>query len=347
MLSVKLTAAHTRVSETIHFPEPFSLESGEFLSGIDIAYTTIGTLNETRDNVVWVFHALTGNAEPDTWWPGLLGKDKIFDPSEYYIVCANVIGSCYGSTGPVSYNPLTRQPFLNQFPMVTIKDMVKAHQLLRRKLGVEQIKIGIGGSLGGQQLLEWAVDEPYRFEHIVPIATNARHSAWGIAFNETQRMALNADKTFFDGTVGGGKEGLKAARAMAIISYRTQAIYRKKQTDNDPMLDNFSASTYQQYQGQKLSNRFSAHAYYTLSKAMDSHNLGRGRDSVKKALRKIASKALVIGIKSDLLFPVAEQAFISKCIPQGELQTINSIYGHDGFLVEDDQIKQLLTNFIN
>lgn len=346
MLSAKSQVNNNQVSEVLHFPEPFELENGISLQGIDITYTTSGKLNEQKDNVVWVFHALTGNAEPSAWWPGLFGPGNIFNPEEYFIVCANVIGSCYGSTGPSSINRFTGKPYLEHFPLLTIKDINKAHELLRKSLNINKIKIGIGGSLGGQQLLEWAATQPDLFDVIIPIATNAKHSAWGIAFNEAQRMALTADSTYYDGTLTGGRAGLKAARAIAMLSYRTQDIYQKNQTDFEPLTDNFRASSYQQYQGEKLSQRFSAHAYYILSKAMDSHNLGRGRESINKALNNISSKALVVGIKTDLLFPIEEQELIATEIPDGEIQIIESIFGHDGFLVETKLLSETIKNFL-
>lgn len=346
MPSVKSQREVHRVSEVIQISGPFNLEAGASLSSIEIAYTTQGTLNKAKDNVVWVFHALTGNAQPEVWWPGLIGPGSFFDPKKYFIVCANVLGSCYGTTGPTSIDSSTGNPYLNQFPLITVKDMVKVHQLLKQKLRIEKIKIGIGGSLGGQQLLEWAAAEPEQFEYIIPIATNAKHSAWGIAFNETQRMALKADKSFMDGNLEGGKAGLQAARAIAMISYRTIEIYDKKQTDHEPVIDNFTSSSYQQYQGLKLSNRFSAHSYYTLSKAMDSHNIGRERESIKRALNSIKSKAIVIGIKSDLLFPVAEQEFIAQHIENGRLFIIDSLFGHDGFLIETQKLTDIFKKFL-
>lgn len=346
MLSAKSLVNNKQVSEIQHFPEPFELENGFSLQGLDITYTTSGTLNKDKDNVVWVFHALTGNAEPSVWWPGLFQPGNIFDSEDYFIVCANVIGSCYGSTGPESINKFTGNPYLQHFPLITVKDMVKAHDLLRKRLNINKIKIGIGGSLGGQQLLEWAASQPDLFDTIIPIATNAKHSAWGIAFNEAQRMALTADNTFYDGTLTGGRAGLKAARAIAMISYRTKDIYQKNQTDTEPLLDNFRASSYQQYQGEKLSRRFSPHSYYILSKAMDSHNIGRGHESINKALNNINSKALVVGIKTDLLFPVEEQEFIANEIPNSELKIIESIFGHDGFLVETQLLSETIENFI-
>ena len=303
--------------------EPFILESGHALQDLRIQYTTYGELNSDKSNVVWVFHALTANSHPDEWWPELIGEGHFVDPNKHFIVCANLIGSCYGSTEPASFD----------FPLITIRDMVNGFKLLKNKLEIEKIQIGIGGSMGGQTMLQWTVDEPDLFETIVPIATNAVHSAWGIAFNESQRMALKNDDL---------EKGLEAARAIALLSYRGYETYQLTQTDLDNRSDNFSASSYQQYQGQKLFKRFSPYSYYTLSKAMDSHNVGIGYDSIGEALKRIKSFALVIGIESDILFPPSEQKFITSNIPNAIFKSIESKYGHDGFLIETEQIEKLL-----
>lgn len=320
------------------YNQKFSLECGATLPELEITYTTHGRLSEKKDNVVWVFHALTANADPTQWWPALVGAKKAIDTEKYFVVCANILGSCYGTTGPTSINPITGKKYGIHFPQVTIRDMVKAHQLLQQHLGIEKIHLGIGGSLGGQQLLEWAVTDTYRFENICAIATNGRHSAWGIAFNETQRMAIES--------AGFAQKGLETARAIAMLSYRSQNTYRKTQTDFDDKLDGFKASGYQRYQGLKLSDRFDATSYYLLSKAMDSHNIGRNRKSVRHALRVIKSKTLVLGIKSDLLFPFAEQKFLSKNINGASFALIDSLYGHDGFLIESEIIDKHLKKFL-
>jgi len=320
------------------YDQQFSLECGDTLPELEIAYTTHGRLNSTGDNVVWVFHALTANPNPLEWWSELVGPEKFIDTDKYYVVCANVLGSCYGTTGPASKNPLTGQPYGPTFPSITIRDMVKAHQLLQQHLGIERIHLGIGGSLGGQQLLEWAVTDTYRFQNICLLATNARHSAWGIAFNETQRMALES--------TGFNKRGLETARAIAMLSYRNQNTYRKKQTDFDGKKDDFKASSYQRYQGLKLAERFDPYAYYFLSKAMDSHNIGRGRKSARHALRSIKANALCLGLKTDILFPYAEQKFISKNIDNAQFELIDSLYGHDGFLIETEAIGKQLKKFL-
>ncbi len=330
---------------TFKYSKPFGLEGGDTLPELVIHYTTHGKLSDKKDNVIWVCHALTANANPAEWWPGLIGENCFINPEEHFIVCANILGSCYGTTGP-AYNDVTESKAGLNFPQITVRDMVKAHILLRQHLGIDRIKLGIGGSMGGQQLLEWAYMEPTTLEHLCVIATNARHSAWGIAFNAAQRMSLEADPTFFTREKDAGAKGLEAARAIAMLSYRNQQTYNTTQTDETPGLENFKADSYQRYQGLKLQKRFDAHSYYYLSKAMDSHHIGRGRGSSVEALRSIQAKTLAIGIESDLLFPVVEQAFIAENIPVARLEVIDSIYGHDGFLIEVEQITALLSDFL-
>lgn len=325
---------------------PLSLECGESLPAIDIAYCTYGKMNTKGTNVIWVFHALTGNGDALDWWDGLIGDGLLFDPKKYFIVCANVLGSCYGSTCPSSINPITQKAYHKDFPLITIRDMVKAHQILRKYLGIGKIYLGIGGSMGGQQLLEWAVMEPDVFEIIIPMATNARMSAWGIAFNESQRMALEADQTLYDIHPEAGYKGLEAARAIAMISYRHYQTYEESQQDELDPIDDFRASSYQRYQGVKLRKRFEPLSYLSLSKAMDSQNIGRGRGGLQSALLQIQAKTLIIGISSDVLFPVKEQEFLAKYINGAQLEVIDSIYGHDGFLIEYGQLTYILSQFL-
>jgi len=275
----------------------FVLESGIELPELDIAYESYGELNAVKDNVIWICHALTANADAADWWGGLIGEGKLFDPEKHFIVCANMIGSCYGSTGPTSTNPATDKPYGKDFPLVTIRDMVAAHQLLQQHLGIDRIKLAIGGSMGGQQVLEWAITDPDLFEYIVPLAANAQHSPWGIAFNDAQRMAIKADPTIHDDTPEAGKNGMEAARAIAMLSYRHYQTYQRTQAEpNDEKIDDFRASSYQRYQGLKLRKRFNVWSYFALSRAMDSHNVGRGRGGVGAALQRIRAKTFAIGI---------------------------------------------------
>ncbi|QQL51167.1 homoserine O-acetyltransferase family protein [Mucilaginibacter ginkgonis] len=326
--------------------EPFILESGKKLKGLEIGYHTYGTLNTHRDNVVWVCHALTANADVFDWWKGLFGENDLFNPDEHFIVCANILGSPYGTDNPLTINNETSEPYYLSFPKFTIRDIVQAHQLLADKLGINQINILIGGSLGGQQALEWSILEPSRIKNLVLIATNAKHSPWGIAFNESQRLAITSDRTFYANSPDGGAKGLKAARSFALLSYRnykTYAVTQQEEEDNNS--DGFRASSYQGYQGEKLVKRFNAYSYWYLTKAMDSHNVGRNRKGVEKALSAITAKTLVIGIKSDLLFPIEEQQYLFQHIPKAAFAEVDSFYGHDGFLIETETLTNIITSF--
>ncbi|MFN0201439.1 MAG: homoserine O-acetyltransferase, partial [Bacteroidia bacterium] len=327
---------------------PFALESGEELAGIDIAYSTYGHYVPKKSKVVWVCHALTANAAVFDWWQGLFGEKDLFNPMEYFIVCANVLGSCYGSTQALSLNPITHRPYFHTFPFLTIRDMVNAHILLRKYLQIEKIEVLVGGSLGGQQALEWSVIEKQVIQNQILIATNALHSPWGIAFNEAQRMCITADVTWQENYAEAGLQGMKAARAVALLSYRNEATYQHFQAEEGEKLQGFRAAAYQQYQGEKLAKRFHAFSYMTLSRAMDSHNIARGRGGYPAAvLQTICANTLVIGINSDILFPLQEQQFLAQFIPYASFQSIDSIYGHDGFLLETQTLSRLIGHFLS
>jgi len=178
--------------------KPFQLENGEFLQELEVSYTTLGKLNQEKSNVIWVCHALTANANPEDWWKGLIGKGKGIDTEKYFVVCANIIGSCYGSINPKSIHPETGEVYGLNFPLFSIRDITKSLELLSGALEIEQIQFLIGGSMGGMQAMEWAIQKPDKIKNLVLLATNARHSSWGIALNETQRMAIEADSTFYE-----------------------------------------------------------------------------------------------------------------------------------------------------
>ncbi|MBC5775066.1 homoserine O-acetyltransferase [Pontibacter sp. KCTC 32443] len=331
---------------TFHYQQEFKLESGFSLPGFQLAYTTYGQLNLQRNNVVWVCHALTGNAEVTDWWGGLFGEGKLYDPEEWFIVCANMLGGCYGSTGPLSINPNTLKPYFHSFPQLTNRDIIGAFDLLRQELELEQVHTLIGGSLGGQQALEWALQKPDVFARLVHVASNARHSAWGIAFNESQRMAIRQDPTWASNSETAGREGLKTARSIAMLSYRHYISYNLSQQEpGNSITDNYRASSYQVYQGDKLAKRFNAYTYWLLTKAMDSHNIGRGRGGVEKALLHLKAKALFVGVNTDLLFPVEEQQFLNQQVPGSAFALLHSNYGHDGFLVETEQLTEAIRKF--
>lgn len=327
------------------YKKSYELESGRRLPRFELSYSTIGQLNEKADNVIWITHALTANARPDEWWSGLIGKGRLFNPEEHFIVCANVLGSCYGSTGPLSVNPETNVQYHHSFPEITIRDIVGTLELLKQHLGINQINTLIGGSLGGQQALEWSIQNPNSINNLVLIATNAKHSPWGIAFNESQRLAIKADRTWYSYSDDAGQKGLKAARSIALLSYRNYNTYGKTQQESEEKTDDFKASSYQNYQGEKLVKRFNAFSYWHLSKAMDSHDVSRNRGNLNNALNQVEAKTLVVAIDSDILFPVAESVQLSEGIKDSELEVISSTYGHDGFLIETDQLKKIIENF--
>lgn len=324
------------------YTEPFILESGESLRQLRIAFMSWGSLNEQADNVIWVCHAYTANADVASWWPGMVGPGLLMDPEKYFIVCANVIGSCYGTTGPLDTDPETEKPWLHHFPFITVRDLVEAHELLRQHLNIKSVKMIIGGSIGAFQALEWSIMYPEAIKNMVFIASSAFASPWNIAFNEAQRMAIFADPTYYNETVDGGKTGLKAARAMALISYRNAAIYNQTQAEESTeKLREFKAVSYQQYQGEKLIQRYNAFSYVAMSRLFDSHNVGRGRKSILEALKQIKAKTTVIALNTDMLFPPDEQAFVAKNIPNATYHTVKTIYGHDGFLLEAEQISEI------
>ena len=333
------------------YDNSFALESGVTLPGYHLAYTTHGKLNADKSNVVWIFHALTANSNPLEWWPGLVGDGRFFDPAKYFIICVNKPGSPYGSISPLSINPQTNQPYYHDFPLFTIRDMVKTYQHLKDHLGISKIFIALGGSTGGMQLLEWAIEEPFLFEHIVPIATNAILSPRGITFNASHSMAIEADSTWLERRPDAGQKGLAAARSIALLSYRHYNGYDITQARDKAFvaLHNevaFASDNYQRYQGLKLVNRFNALCYYRLSQSMDSHDVGRKRGGVEAALQKIVAKTLVIGIKSDVLYPISEQKYLQQTIRGAELLNIASDFGHDGFLLEYEKIEPALRKFI-
>jgi len=326
--------------------EGLVLESGQLLQDISIAYHTYGEYNPEKNNVIWVCHALTANSDVFDWWAGLFGEEDLFNPKEHFIVCANILGSCYGSTGPLSIDSKTGKPFYHDFPELTVRDLAAAHELLRLELGIEKIHTLIGSSLGGMQALEWAYNLNGHLEHLVFLASNAQHSPWGIAFNESQRMAIAVDPTWNEANDEAGLEGMKTARSIALLSYRNYQTYQDTQSETDhDKQDDYKASSYQNYQGLKLAKRFNAYSYWKLSKIMDGHNIGRGRISPEKALNQIKVKTLVIGVASDLLFPVAEQKFIAQNISGAQYAEINSLYGHDGFLLEQKQLTKVIQSF--
>ena len=331
-----------------HHPAPFALEMGGELADLTIAYHTWGTLNERKDNVVWVCHALTANSDVADWWPHTVEKDRFLDPEKHFVICANIIGSCYGTTGPLHVNPATGKPYYRDFPLYTMRDIVRAHSVLADALGIGHIRVLVGSSVGGFQAVEWAVTEPERFGRLVLLATDAKASPWTIAIDETQRMAIFSDPTYFEDRPDGGAKGLAAARAIGLLTYRGGKGYNITQQDpDDSYTGQHRACTYQQYQGEKLVKRFDAYSYCAILQSFDTHNVGRGRGGVAEALKRITCPTLVIGVTTDIIFTPEEMRALVEMIPNAEYHEIQSPFGHDGFLVETDQLNDIMMPFVN
>ncbi len=331
---------------TIRHNNPFKTETGAVLPSLEITYHTWGKLNKEADNVIWICHALTANSDAESWWPGMVGPKMLFDPSEYFIVCANILGSCYGTTGPASVNPDSGKPWLKDFPLITFRDLVNVHEILIKHLNIKQIHTIIGASIGGFQALEYSIMYPDIVKRLVFIASGARQSPWAIGFSESQRLAMEADPTFTENLPEGGKKGMKAARSIALLSYRNAYAYNTTQLDEgDDKLESFKASSYQAYQGDKLVSRFNPYSYYCLTRLSDGHNVGRGRGGVENALRSVRAQTLCIGITSDVLFPVAEQKYVAENIAGGKYVEIDSFFGHDGFLIETGKVTEVVKEF--
>ena len=328
------------------YDAPFPLERGGELPALRIAYHTYGRMNAAGDNVVWVCHALTANSDVADWWPHTVEKGRFLDPTRYFVVCANILGSHYGTTGPLHVNPATGEPWYSDFPHFTIRDMVAAHRLLARELGIGRIAALVGSSVGGFQAVEWAVEEPERFERLILIATAAKASPWTIAIDETQRMAIEADTTFGERRDDAGMKGLAAARAIGLLTYRGGEGYNLTQQDREELPQEHRASTYQQYQGEKLCRRYNAYSYYAILDAFDTHDVGRGRGGVAAALGGIRARTLVVGITTDMIFTPREMRELHDQIPGSLYREIDSPFGHDGFLVEYEQLDGILSPFM-
>lgn len=337
------------MSHIYHHNEALTLESGAVLKGVDIVYDTYGKINAQRDNIIWVCHALTANSDVADWWPHTVEQGRFLDPERYFVICANFLGSHYGTTSPLSVNPETGEKYYYDFPRITVRDMVTCHRLLAKHLGIERVKMLIGSSIGGFQAMEWAISEPQFAEHLALIATTTCSEPWAAAFNESQRMAIRLDPTWGERRDDAGIDGMAVARSIALISYRGGAAYNATQQEiGDATEVSFErrAHSYQQYQGEKLRRRFNALSYYRLSEAVDSHNIARGRGSIAEALRRIEARTLIVAISSDILFPPEAHRPLREHIATAEYHLIESEFGHDGFLVEHEKLNTIIENFL-
>ncbi|WP_088890193.1 homoserine O-acetyltransferase MetX [Leptolyngbya ohadii] len=344
------------------FTDSFSLELGGVLLKGQIAYRTWGRLNRSRNNAVLVCHAFTGWADLEAWWQPLLGAGKALDPDRDFIICSNILGSCYGTTGPSSIDPQTGKPYGTNFPAINVRDMVRLQARLLDALGVESLQMAIGGSLGGMQVLEWAALYPERVKSIAVIAASGRHSAWCIGLSEAQRQAIYADPLWQNGNYDPAHppaQGLAVARMIAMHTYRSWQSFndrfgRTPQSNpqatsqpkiHQPQQNQFSIASYLNYQGDKLVERFDANTYVALSQAMDRHDLTRSPQSYEAVLKGIQQPSLVVAIDSDILYPPIEQEELAHLIPNAELAWLYSPHGHDAFLIEMDELNNLVVQF--
>jgi len=354
---------------------PFALEGGGFLPEVTVAYETWGVLSPKADNAILLCHALTGDSHAfgevgkghrtPGWWNGVVGRGCAIDPDRHFIVCANVLGGCQGSTGPASIDPTTGKAYGASFPTVTVRDMVRSQVAVADKLGIDQWLSVVGGSMGGMQALEWAVMCPGRVRSVVPIATALAASAWQIAWSAVARTALAIDPRFRDGDYyeaepgDGPHAGLAIARAIAQIHYRSDTSFRDRfgREPVDPQSvfgrwDRFQVESYLDYQGEKLVRRFDANSYLVLNRAMDLHDLARDRGSLEEALgRLIGIKFLTLSISSDILYPIAQQVDLQNAIQVSggfcDHHVVESEDGHDGFLLATEKVGGYLGAFLD
>ena len=325
----------------------FSFEAGGCLDQLEIVYHTSPREYKQGDRVVWLCHALTANSDPLDWWPEMVGEGCCVNPNRDFVVCVNIFGSAYGTTGPRDFwtpeSGIRNNPF--SFPLFTVRDTARLFTLVREHLCIEQVDLLVGSSIGGFHALEWAIMEGDVIKRAAFIATAPRVSPWLSAWMEVQRMTIETDPTFRAcESLDGGRKGLEAARAISLISYRSFDGYNLTQyeTDDDCLFASRAAS-YERYQGEKLVKRgFDAYSYYYLLHCVDSQNVGRHRGGVAKALAQITAQSIVISITSDGLFPPAESREWAKHIPAAKYYEIESRFGHDGFLLETNQITNIL-----
>jgi homoserine O-acetyltransferase/O-succinyltransferase len=348
---------------------PFITEHAAMLRQVDLAYETWGTLNEARDNALLIIHALTGDSHAASneldnqpgWWEPLIGSGKAIDTDRYFVICPNNLGSCYGSTGPESINPDTGEPYRLRFPMLTVRDLVTIQARLIDRLGVHSLQAVIGGSLDGMQVLEWAAMYPERVKKAIPVAASGRFSAQGIAFNEIQRRVIMLDPAWNEGNYrpeAAPSTGLAIARMVGVITYQSDELMAARfgrnpdarYTNWPAFLQRYDVEGYLNYQGDKLAKRFDPNSYLYLTRAMDSHDLGRGRGSYENGLRRISAPTLMVGIRSDILFPAYLVREVSDMLCQlghdSHYVELDSPNGHDAFLNDTNRLGEAIHEFL-
>jgi homoserine O-acetyltransferase len=355
----------------------FALDGGQVLDGVEIAYETWGTLAPDASNAILLCHAWTGDSHASGgagaghptpgWWENAVGPGLAIDTDRWFVVCGNVLGGCQGTTGPSSAHPVDGKPYGSRFPVVTIRDMVRLQVRLADHLGVREWHSVIGGSMGGMQVLEWATTYPERVRSIVPIATCAQASAQQIAWGSIGRRAIMTDPCwqggdYYDAASGDGPHnGLATARMIAQVTFRSDNVFTERfgralvggvVAQSGVSIDQqFEVERYLEYHGDKLVQRFDANSYLLIGKAMDLHDIARGRGGLEAAMKRITAPALSIGIRSDILYPAYQQIQIRDMLlangTRAEYREIDSPHGHDSFLIDLDQVGPPITHFLD
>ena len=347
-LPAHLSAHVSAETRYLHMERAFELESGQRLDEAVIAYRTWGDIANAADNTILVCHALTGSADVEAWWPNIIGEGRAFDPASDFIVCANILGSCYGTTGPANLKPCGKERYRADFPSISVRDMVNLQRELLDSLGIDRIALVTGPSLGGMQALEWAAMYPDRVGSVVPIGVGGRHSPWCIGISEAQRAAIAADPNWKDGYYSDDQppaKGLAAARMMAVCTYRSWAGFEERFGRSQRPDGGFEVQSYLRHQGNKINDRFDANTYVTLTRAMHTHDLGRGRGDYENAVAAITHPVLVVSVSTDSLYPPQEQAALADLLPNASYETLDCAHGHDGFLIETEELGRMISRF--
>lgn len=364
----------TQFAELFSPPNPLKLREGTTLGPITVAYQTYGELSPQKDNAIYVCHALTGDMHAagrmekrrkSGWWDGFIGPGKTLDTNRYFVICANVLGGCQGTTGPASLNPETGRPYGIEFPFVTVEDIVNVHSELVKHLGIERLLAVMGGSLGGMQVLQWAADHPDQLNSAIVLASAARLSAQGIAFNAVGRRAIYADPNFKEGQYYDGEEGprfgLALARMVAHITYLSEDSielkFGRRLQDSESLSHElhseteFQIESYLHYQGKRFVERFDANSYLYLTKAMDYFELAPNPGDLAHALNKTEARFLIVSYDTDWLFTTAQSKEIVQALLSQQkhvsFSELSSPYGHDSFLIELEQLGELVEPFLH
>lgn len=340
---------------------PLILKQGGSLKEVTVAYETYGTLSPAADNVVLVVHALTGDShaaahdpyDEKGWWEPLIGSGRTIDTDRFYVICANVLGGCQGTTGPASLDPSTGKAYGMSFPEITISDIVQVQMRLLEQLGIRHLAMVIGGSMGGMQALEWAVNYPDFMDAAVVIAAPAYSSPQAIAYNRVGRQAIMLDPDWKNGDYygeAGPKKGLAAARALGMITYQSEDSMEYK-FGRRTRKGQFEVENYLDYQGTSLVRRFDANSYLCLLRALDLFDISEGYESCEQALACIKARVLIVGVSSDILYPLHQQKELAEAMRRVGVRTnfavVDSPHGHDGFLIDFQLLRPILVDFIN